>query len=163
MRFKITNSDSSRYFPNRYTDWPTKLHNINSRPFKKTFNYTAYQKIQFLWVINSYVGPAPERSMTFFSYFAMEHNEFVVPEISIATVSLFLKDNPIIDDRYLPEEGDELRIFKDYFYHSIKGISRPYLEPKTISLIFKNGEWTKGKYRFDFDETKLVHSGVLEI
>lgn len=163
MNFKITNSDSSKFFPNRYNDWPYPLNNKNSRTFKKEFNYLEYEKIQILWQISNYLGPAPPRSMTFFYFSNDEVNNFVAHEISIYFVSKYLENNPIIDETYLPIEGDQLLIHKDYYYKSIKDISRPDINPNTISLIYKNGQWKEGNYKYEFDETKLVHSGILEI
>lgn len=162
MNFKITNSDPTKFFPNRYKEWPEKLHNINSRPFKKSFNYSEHERIQLLWQINNYIGPAPHRDMEFFPS-SISKNDYVTSEITIDSVSSFLNNNPIIDNIYLPIEGDELRIFKDYYYYHVKGVERLSIEPSTISLIYKNGKWEKGKYDYEFDETRMVHSGVLEI
>lgn len=162
LKFKITNSDPTKFFPNPYKDWPDKVHNVNSRPFKKSFNYYEHEKIQFLWQISNYIGPAPKRDMQFFPSF-LDRNDYVTSEVTILTIANFLKNNPIIDDIYLPIEGDELMIFKDYYYKQVKGVERQRIEPCTIFLIYKNGKWEKGKYYYDFDETRIVHSGVLEI
>ncbi len=161
MNFKITNNDPSKYFPNCYNDWPDKLQNINSRPFKKKFNFLEHEKIQLLWAIVNYLGPAPQRDIEFFPFGIS--NDFVIPEINVQSVANFLKDNPLIGGIYLPIEGDELSIFKDYYYKQVKGVERKTIYPSTISLIYKNGKWEKGKYEYGFDETRMFYSGVLEI
>ncbi|AWA31051.1 hypothetical protein HYN48_13690 [Flavobacterium magnum] len=57
----------------------------------------------------------------------------------------------------------QLLIFKDYYYKQIENVVRPDIDPMTISLLFKNNEWNEGTYRYESDETRFVHSGVLEI
>ncbi|WP_146171805.1 hypothetical protein [Flavobacterium magnum] len=108
MNFKITNSDRTKYLRPHYYDWPEKISNKNSRRFKKEFDYNEYEKIQCLWEISNYLGPAPPRSMTFFSFYSTKKNDFVTSKVSISSVREHLKSNPMIDETYLPIEGDPI-------------------------------------------------------
>ncbi len=162
MEFTITSKDISNANERFQENWTEKLININSRPFKKSFNYVEYEKFKIHWIINKYVGQAPDRSFTFFSQQTKE-NDYVIPEISLMTVLNHINNLTNFDNEYSPEEGDELKIYRDYYYKEIKELKRPYLDFHTISLIYKNNEWIKGNYTFDIDETKFYLRGIIKL
>ncbi len=161
MEFIITNREQSNRFKNLYEDWPEKLKHINSRLFKKKFNRIEYEKIQIHWEINKYLEPTTNNDLIPFSF--PIDNDFVIPEVSIKSISKHLNSIKIINNEYIPEEGDELIIYSDYFYKEIKKLKRPFIGFNSIFLLYNNSEWKKGRYYIENDQTKFLMSGIIKI
>jgi hypothetical protein len=163
VNFIITTKDASQAHKSWQKNWPEKLHHINSRSFKKSFNQTEYEKLKINWVINKYLGKAPERDLLFSYQGRGENNDYCIPTISIQTVSEHLAKVTTIDNEYVPEEGDELKVYIDYHYKVINGVKRPNIDFRTIALIYKGNKWEKGNYDFDCDETRFHLRGIIEV
>ncbi len=163
MRFIITTKDPSHAYKSWQENWPDKLHNINARSFEKSFNRTEYEKLRLNWVVNKYLGKAPERGFTFSYQGIAVDNDYCIPTISIQSVATYLENLPIIDNEYIPEKGDELQIYLDYQYKEIIGLKRPDIDFHTISLIYKETQWEKGNYDFDCYETLFYLRGIIAL
>lgn len=143
-----------------YKEWPEKLHNKNSRSFKKTFDQIEYESVRICWQLSNYIGRA-KRDMHFF--YQNIKNTAVTSGITIKSVSAFLSDKEVFESGYVFQEGDELVIYQDYIYKEIKDVKRPDLSRNAISLILRKGEWIDDHYMWDFHETKIILAGTIKV
>lgn len=163
MQFIIKTKDASHAYKSWQEKWPDKLHNINSRSFKKIFNQTEYRKLQLNWVINKYLGKASSNDLLFSYQNVSRCKDDDAGLIPVASILEYLAKVATIDNDYVPEKGDELTIYLDYYYKEIKGVKRPEIDFHTISLIYKETQWRKGSYDFNYDETQFYLRGVIEL
>lgn len=161
MEFKIIHKENPNLLGyDGFLLWPEKTINVNSRPFRKTFDYSKYNSEQIYWELNKYLGPVPNRQIDFVPS-GVKH-DFVIPEISVKKVAKVLNETELIGGEYKACEGDEIKLWKDYLYKGINGIKRQGIHHNIISLIYNNGIWSEGNYNFDFDETQFLLNGIVK-
>ena len=160
MKFIITTRDIESAYKSYQIDWPEKVINKNSRVFKRTFNQNEYEKIQINWTIVKYVG----EGSTIFGrgWGEVNSNLLVTPEIDIRQIINHLNNLEKIDNSYIPDEEDEMKIYGAFIYKEIKGIKRSGFY-NLISLIYRDGKWIKDFHDSNFIITKFHLRGIVEI
>ncbi len=159
MEFIIKYRDGLQPSNNRYQKWPEELTNKNSRVFKRTFNQIEYEKQQLYWMLSNYIGERKDGEFYF-------HQQFVenkdIPGITVEDLNNFFLKSGKIQEEYSPKEGDQLIIFRDFYYCEIKNIKRR-ASFENVSYIYREGKWVNEYYIDALHKTKIVLNGIINI